>query len=78
MPFVMRPSVIRSDTKGKCLGMEVNGHGFSALMEYLDGGHRSDLGVCGRRSVRRLLSQPVAEGVIAEEGHDTDFAVETL
>jgi len=25
-----------------------------------------------------LLRQPVAEGVIAEEGHDPDFAVETL
>jgi hypothetical protein len=26
----------------------------------------------------RLLRQPVSEGVMAEEGHDPDFAAETL
>jgi hypothetical protein len=76
--FVRRPSFIRSDTGDEYLGMGANGAGFSALMEYLNGGHRLDLGVWGRRCVRCLLSQPIAEGVIAEEGHDTDFAVETL
>ena len=78
MSFVIRPSLIGSDTGGECLGMEANGAGFSALMEYLNGGHRSDLGVWGRRSVRCLFSQTVAEGIIAEKGHDTDFAVEAL
>jgi hypothetical protein len=32
----------------------------------------------GKGSVLCLLSKPVAEGVEAEEGDDTDFAVEAL
>jgi hypothetical protein len=58
--------------------MEVNGAGLSALMAHLIDGHRSDLGVWRRVSVRCLLSQSVAEGVMAEETHDTGFAVEAL
>jgi hypothetical protein len=65
-------------TGGECLGMEANGAGLSALMAHLNDGHRLDLGVWGRGSVRCLLSQPIAEDVIAEEGNDIDFAVETL
>lgn len=75
---IIRTRFIRSDLGGEWLGMEASGAGFSASMQYLNGGHGSDLGVWGRRSMRCLLSQTVAEGVIAEEGHNTDFAVETL
>ena len=78
MSFVIRPSLIRSDTGGECLGMEANGAGLSAPMEHLNDGHRAALGVWCRGSVQCLLSQPVAQGVSAEEGNDADFAVETL
>jgi hypothetical protein len=58
--------------------MDANGHGLSAMIEPLDGCHPSDIGIWGSGSVLCLLSKPVAEGVVAEEWHDADFAVETL
>ncbi len=44
------------------------------------GQHRRDTaeGVWGGGSEMRLLSKPITEGIEAEEGHDTNFAVETL
>jgi hypothetical protein len=57
---------------------EIRGAGLSALLEPLNDGPRSDLDIWGRGAVRCLLRQPVAEGGIAVEAHDPDFAVETL
>jgi hypothetical protein len=41
---------------------------------WLSIGHRHP----GKRLTACLLRKPVAEGVVAEEGHDANFAVETL
>lgn len=38
----------------------------------------SDIDILGRDSGPCLLRKPVTEGVVAEEGHDANFAVETL
>jgi hypothetical protein len=35
-------------------------------------------GIWGGGSEMRLLSKSITEGIEAEEGHDTNFAVETL
>jgi hypothetical protein len=58
--------------------MNAHRHGLSAMIEPLDDCHSSDIGIWGSGSVLSQLSKPVAEGVEAEEGHNTDFALETL
>jgi hypothetical protein len=65
-------------TGGEVPGMNAHRHGLSTMVEPLDDCQSSDIGIWGRGSVLCLLSKPVAEGVVAEEGYDADFAVETL
>ncbi len=58
--------------------MDANRYGLSAMIEPLDSCHSSDIDIWGGGAVLCLLSKPVAQGVVAEKGHDADFAVETL
>jgi hypothetical protein len=58
--------------------MDANRYGLSAMIEHLGSCHSSGIDSWGGGPVLCLLSKPVAKGVVAEKGHDADFAVETL
>jgi hypothetical protein len=58
--------------------MDANRYGLLAMVEPLDGCHRSDIDIWGGGAVLSLLRKPVVKGVVAEKGYDADFAVEML